>query len=105
MPVSLSSDCPVERLDAFAALASAAGRHAWCGTAEALTPEEAIRAYCLGSAYAAHAEHFSGSLTPGKVADFVVLSADPTKLDAPGLAALKAEQVYVNGEPAAAAAS
>ena len=66
VPVTLSSDCPVERLDAFAALASAVGRHAWCGTAEALTPEEAIRAYCLGSAYAAHAEHFSGSLDAGQ---------------------------------------
>jgi hypothetical protein len=95
--VSLSSDCPVERLDAFAALAGAVGRHPWCGTDEALTPEEAIGAYCLGSAYAAHGEHFSGSLSPGKVADVVVLSADPTTLDARGLAALEAEQVYVGG--------
>lgn len=97
VPVTLSSDCPVEKLDAFAAIASAVGRHEWCGSSEALTPEEAIRAYCLGSAYAAHAEQYSGSLEAGKVADFVVLSDDPTKLDTMAIARLKAERVFVNG--------
>ena len=97
VPVSIGSDCPVERLDAFAAIASAVGRHAWCGTSESLSAEEAIRAYCLGSAYAGHAEHYSGSLEPGKVADFVVLSGDPTTLNAAGIAALRAERVFVGG--------
>jgi predicted amidohydrolase YtcJ len=97
VPVTLSSDCPVERLDAFEAIASAVGRHEWSGPSEALTPEEAIRAYCLGSAYAGHAEEYSGSLEIGKVADFVVLSDDPTKLDASAIAKLKAERVFVNG--------
>jgi predicted amidohydrolase YtcJ len=97
IPVTLSSDCPVERLDAFAAISSAMSRHEWCGTSESLTAEEAIRAYCLGSAYAGHAEHFSGSLEPGKVADFVVLSDDPTKPDASGVARLSARHVFVGG--------
>jgi predicted amidohydrolase YtcJ len=96
VPVALSSDCPVEQLNAFACLASAVGRAAWSAE-ETLTPEEAIRAYCLGGAYAAHAEDRLGSLEVGKLADFVVLSADPTKLDAAGIADLKAEQVYING--------
>jgi predicted amidohydrolase YtcJ len=98
VPVTLSSDCPVERLDAFAAIASAVGRHEWCGTGESLTAEEAIRAYCLGSAYAGHAEQYSGSLDAGKVADLVVLSDDPTKLDAAGIARLSAQQVFVAGK-------
>jgi predicted amidohydrolase YtcJ len=98
VPVALSSDCPVERLDAFAAIASAVGRDPWTGTSESLTAEEAIIAYCSGSAYAGHAERYSGSLEVGKVADFVVLSGDPTKMDATGIAALEAEQVFVNGE-------
>lgn len=99
VPVALSSDCPVERLDAFAAIASAVGRHSWCaGSDESLTAEEAVRAYCLGSAYAGHAEHYSGSLTAGKVADFVVLSENPVMLDAQRLARLRAEQVYVDGK-------
>jgi predicted amidohydrolase YtcJ len=96
VPVTLSSDCPVERLDAFAALSSAVGRHAWSPQG-GLTPEEAIRCYCMGSAYAANAEMRVGSLEPGKLADFVVLSDDPTKLDAQAIAQLRAEQIFVGG--------
>ncbi|MDQ3439984.1 MAG: amidohydrolase [Planctomycetota bacterium] len=102
--VTLSSDCPVERLDAFACLASAVGRHAWSPD-ETLTPEEAIRAYCLGSAYAAHMDDRLGSLQAAKLADFVVLSGDPTKLDAAGIAKLRAYEVFVNGERVAAPAT
>src|SRR6185295_8520212 len=58
-PVTLSSDCPVEKLDAFQAIASAVGRHRW-SPEQTISPEEAIRAYCTGSAYAGHAEHRVG---------------------------------------------
>lgn len=100
VPVALSSDCPVERLDALAAIAAAVGRHPWSAPDETLTPEQAIRAYCLGSAYAGHAEHRVGSLEPGKLADFVVLSADVTKLDAEGVARCRARRVFVGGREA-----
>ena len=96
VPVTLSSDCPVERLDAFQAIASAVGRHEWSPD-ETLTAEQAIRAYCLGSAYAGHADHRVGSLEAGKLADFVVLSGDPTRMDADGIRRLRAERVFVNG--------
>ena len=92
----MSSDCPVERLDSFAAIASAVGRHEWSPD-ETITAEEAIRAYCLGSAYAGHAEQRIGSLEAGKLADFVVLSDDPTKLNAQLIRKLRAEKVFVNG--------
>ena len=94
IPVTLSSDCPVERMDAFAAIASAVGRAAW-SPEQTITPEEAIRAYCLGSAFAGFAEDRVGSLEIGKLADFVVLSDDPTKLDAQQILKLKAERVFV----------
>ncbi|MEV6907026.1 amidohydrolase [Amycolatopsis sp. NPDC051071] len=48
------------------------------GPEERLTPAEALRAYTYGSAYAAFAEKDLGTLLPGKLADFAVLSADPT---------------------------
>jgi predicted amidohydrolase YtcJ len=38
-----------------------------------------------------------GSLETGKLADFVVLSDDPTQLDTPRIAQLKAERVFVDG--------
>jgi hypothetical protein len=97
IPIALSSDCPVEKLDAFACLAAAVGRDTWTPD-EVLTPEEALRAYCLGGAYAAHSESYAGSLKAGKVADFVVLSGDLTGMNATQIAALRAERVFVGGE-------
>src|SRR5215470_4764405 len=41
-----------------------------------LTLEEAIQAYTMGSAFAEFGEKEKGSLTPGKLADVVVLDAD-----------------------------
>jgi predicted amidohydrolase YtcJ len=97
IPLGLSSDCPVETLNAFDCLWAAVGRHAW-SPEETLTAEEAIRAYCLGSAYCAHTEDRQGSLEAGKLADFVVLSGDPAKLSAAEIKQLKAEKVFVGGK-------
>lgn len=41
-----------------------------------LTLEEAIEAYTMGSAFAEFREKEKGSLTPGKLADVVVLDSD-----------------------------
>lgn len=41
-----------------------------------ITVEEALRAYTASAAYAAFEENEKGTLSPGKLADFVVLSAD-----------------------------
>lgn len=41
-----------------------------------ITVEEAVRAYTVGSAYAEFAENTKGTLTPGKLADIVILSQD-----------------------------
>jgi predicted amidohydrolase YtcJ len=38
-----------------------------------------------------------GSLVPGRLADFVVLSDDPTRLNAAAIAKLRAERVFING--------
>lgn len=96
IPLALSSDCPVESLDAFACLAAVVGRHEWSPEG-GLTGEEALRAYCMGGAYSLHADNACGSLEPGKLADFVVLSDDPTRLDAPALRGLQAERVFAGG--------
>ncbi len=43
---------------------------------EQMTREQALRSYTLNCAYAAHEESIKGSITPGKVADLVILSKD-----------------------------
>ena len=51
--------------------------------AQRIGVEEALRAYTVSAAYAAFEEKDKGSLAPGKLGDFVVLSADPLRV-APG---------------------
>jgi hypothetical protein len=46
-----------------------------------ISVEEAVRAYTTGSAYAEFAENSKGTLTPGKLADLVILSADIFRID------------------------
>ena len=48
---------------------------------EKLTIEEAIQAYTLNTAYAGFEEHMKGTITVGKLADFVVLSDNLLTMD------------------------
>jgi predicted amidohydrolase YtcJ len=68
--------------------------------AEALTAEEAIRCYTLHSAYAAFREADLGSLAPGKLAAFTVLSDDPTAIASEGIAAVEVLATVVGGQVA-----
>jgi hypothetical protein len=53
-----------------------AGTRLAFGSDQKITVAEAIEGYTMGSAYAGFQEQDRGSLTPGKLADFVVLSRD-----------------------------
>ena len=64
---------------------------------EALTLKEAIRAYTINPAYASHEESIKGSITPGKLADLVVLSTDITKGPAARLLEAKVLVTIFNG--------
>jgi len=66
--------------------------------AEAVTAEEALRAYTWGSAYASKAEHVKGSIEPGKLADFTVLSEDPTAVSPGRIADLEVIATIVDGK-------
>ncbi len=64
---------------------------------EAITALEAIRCYTRGSAYAEFAEERKGALMPGMLADFVVLSADPTAAPSSAIRDIKVEETWVGG--------
>jgi hypothetical protein len=50
--------------------------------AERLTVSQALKLYTLNAAYASHEENIKGSITPGKQADFVLLSNNPSQVPA-----------------------
>jgi predicted amidohydrolase YtcJ len=66
--------------------------------AEAITPAEALRAYTWGSAYASKQERAKGSITPGKLADFTVLSEDPTAVAPDRIAGLEVVATFLDGD-------
>jgi predicted amidohydrolase YtcJ len=66
--------------------------------AEAVTAEEALRAYTYGSAYASKQERVKGSIEPGKLADLTVLSEDPTAVSPDRIAGLEVLATIVDGE-------
>ena len=68
------------------------------GPDEAITIEEAIRAYTLTSAYLNFEEDVKGSLEPGKFADMIVLSSNILTIDPESIMDIEVEQTYVNGE-------
>jgi predicted amidohydrolase YtcJ len=65
---------------------------------EKLTIEEAIKAYTLNTAYAAYEEDLKGSITVGKLADFVVLSDNLLTMDPDGIKDVKVLTTIVGGK-------
>ncbi len=100
--VALSSDAPVSPPQPLRAVRAAVDRRTVKGTllggpelrVDVLT---ALRAHTLDAAYAVHREHAVGSLEPGKLADIVVLTADPLAADLAALDTMAVEETWVGG--------
>jgi len=81
--LALGSDCPVASPDPLRGIHAAVTRQRPDGTppggwypAQRLTVAEAVWGYTMGPAYASGQTARQGSLTPGKLADLVVLDRD-----------------------------
>ena len=102
--VCFGTDVPVEPADPLAGLYAARTRMHPDGTPaggwraqECLDGRTALRAYTLGSAYAAFLEGETGVLAPGRLADITVLSDDPTAVPAAQVLQLRPLWTIVHG--------
>lgn len=102
IPVAGNSDGPVSephpmlRIQSMVTRRSAEGKV--YGERQRVTVEQALKIWTLGSAYAEFEEHRKGSITRGKLADFVVLDRDPRNINAGELKDVLVERTYVGGQ-------
>jgi predicted amidohydrolase YtcJ len=67
------------------------------GANQRITIYEAIRCGTVNGAYAAFEENIKGKISPGQLADLVVLAHDPFKTDPSDLLKIKVERTMVGG--------
>ncbi|WP_129670417.1 amidohydrolase [Candidatus Chloroploca sp. Khr17] len=103
--LAFGSDAPVETMNPWSGIHAAVTRQRPDGTPvdgwyaeQCLTVEEALRAYCYGPAVASAETAVKGTLTPGKLADLVVLTGDPLQCRADELGAITAAMTLVDGQ-------
>ncbi|WP_030266794.1 amidohydrolase [Streptomyces violens] len=103
--LAFSSDWNVAEMDPMIGIYTAVtrrplgGGEPW-GPQETIDVETAVHGYTMGSAYANFLENERGSLTVGKLADFVVLSRDLLRTAPEDIPGTVAEVVVVGGEVA-----
>src|SRR2546428_139047 len=62
-----------------------------------ISVEEAVRAYTVGSAFAEFQENEKGTITPGKLADIVILARDIFKIDPKEIEKVKVVMTIMDG--------
>ena len=99
--VTNGTDAPVEDLDPIASFYASVSRMMKNGKrfypSQRMTREQALRSYTLDAAYAAFEDDLKGSLTPGKLADFVVLSKDIMTCDEAEIPKATVDMTFVGG--------
>jgi predicted amidohydrolase YtcJ len=104
--LAFGSDAPVETPDVMQGIYAAVTRRRADGypsregwyPEECVSAAEALYAYTVGAAYAGGEEDLKGSLTPGKLADLAVLSADILAVDPAQILSTRAVATMVGGE-------
>ena len=103
--LAIGTDWPVAPLSPALALYAAVTRATLDGKnpggwvpAQKITVAEAIEGYTMGAAYAEFQETVKGSLSVGKLADIVILGADPLTIEPAALRDLTVDMTIVGGK-------
>jgi predicted amidohydrolase YtcJ len=103
--IAAGSDFPVEDVNPLRGFYAAVTRQDPAGQPsggwmphERMTREQALRAFTLDAAYAAHADEQLGSLQEGKLADFVVLSKDIMTVPPQDVLSTEVRLTVIHGE-------
>jgi hypothetical protein len=101
--LAFGTDYPVEPITPFRGLYAAVTRKNEAGTKEyvpeqKITILDAIAAYTVGSAYAEFTEKEKGALFPKRLADFVVLDRDITKVEPAEILKTRVLRTVVGGK-------
>ncbi|MDZ7718500.1 MAG: amidohydrolase [Balneolaceae bacterium] len=103
--IAAGSDFPVEDVNPFYGLYSAVTRKDHEGrppegwySEQSLSRIEALRAFTIDAAYAAHQEHLIGTLESGKWADFIVIDRDYFEVPASEIWQIEVLETWVAGK-------
>jgi hypothetical protein len=97
IPLAGSTDCPVERMDAMAAIRQMVHRPEW-SPEERIPLEAALRLFSEGSYALCGRPAGTGSLAAGQYADFVALEADPRAVPPAEIEKIPVALTVVGGE-------
>lgn len=102
IPVGGSSDHPCAPWFPLAGIQSCVTRRGHngelLGSQQQVTPEQALWIYTMGSAYTSFEENIKGSIEVGKLADFVLLGEDLTRMDSESIKDIPITATIVGGE-------
>jgi predicted amidohydrolase YtcJ len=104
--LAFGSDAPVESPNPFWGIHAAVTRQRADGSPDGggwypeqrLAVSEALQAYTIGAAYAANREHEQGRLSPGFLADLLVVNSDPFNCPPEELRTIRPLATMVGGE-------
>jgi predicted amidohydrolase YtcJ len=100
--IAASSDFPIDPPNPLIGLYSAVTRRSRTGEVlseeQAIPPWTALRMYTYEGARVVFDEGLRGTLAPGKVADLIMLSDDPTRVAPESIKDIKVEMTVIGGE-------
>ena len=100
---TIHSDETVTAMGPLRCIENAVTRNLWREPDSVLAPDErvsveqAIRAMTIDAAWQCHSDHEVGSLEPGKLADFVVLEADPRAVEPARISEIEVRETWLGG--------